>query len=349
MTALFEREAGGPLFSPADLQPSDPRLQVCGVFNPGAVALGDKVYLMLRVAENARCEPGQISVPVMVDGTLTLRTFDLSDPEVDASDSRYVIHRGALLLSSLSHFRLAISEDGVAFELQPGVFMAPMEHYESYGIEDARLTAIDGWIYINYTAVGPQGFCTALARTRDFEHVERLGIMFAPENKDVCLIPERIEGRYHCLHRPLNTLFGRHSIWYAHSDDLLAWGGHRCVLEGRDNAYENGRVGGGAPCLKTERGWLQIFHAADASHRYQLFAALFDLTQPWRLIARSDAPIFTPEESYETDGFFGQVVFCNGAVARGDELLLYYGAADEHTCVACGSLSGILASMTPQS
>ena len=98
------------------------------------------------------------------------------------------------------------------------------------------------------------------------------------------------------------------------------------------------RVGAGAAPIKTDNGWLSVYHGADLQHRYCLGAFLMDLNDPAKVLARTDEPIMVPTENYELSGFFGYVVFTNGHVVNGDELTIYYGAADEFVCGATFSI-----------
>jgi predicted GH43/DUF377 family glycosyl hydrolase len=105
-------------------------------------------------------------------------------------------------------------------------------------------------------------------------------------------------------------------------------------------------VGAGAAPIKTEKGWLEIYHGANSEHRYCLGAFLLDLNDPSIVLARTAEPIMVPTADYELTGFFGQVVFTNGHVVNGDELTIYYGAADEFVCAAKFSIDEILTSLT---
>lgn len=349
---IFKRCESNPLIKPGDLTPSHEGLRVCGVFNPACCMVGNRTVLLVRVAEMALADPDEIVVPVLGprqedSGRLQFLRFSKDTPGLDTSDSRYVRVGRKMWLSGLSHIRLAWSEDGRNFELEDRPFVFPETAEESFGVEDARIVRIEDRWWITYTAVSPHGVCTNLASTTDFLTVHRHGILFPPENKDVCIFPEKIGGRYHVLHRPSNPLFGRHTIWYANSPDLKTWGGHLPIIAPRENGFENERVGGGAPCVKTPDGWLQIYHGANHQHRYSLFAALFDLNDPSKLIARSEHPILEPVTSYERTGFFGEVVFTNGLVLMGDTLRLYYGAADESVCLAEAPVSKVLKTLKP--
>jgi predicted GH43/DUF377 family glycosyl hydrolase len=104
----------------------------------------------------------------------------------------------------------------------------------------------------------------------------------------------------------------------------------------REGFWDNGRIGGGAVPIKTDKGWLELYHAADKNHRYCMGAVLLDLNDPTKVIARTDKPILEPEASYEVDGFFGNVVFSCGALVEGDVVKIYYGVAD--TSMACAEL-----------
>jgi predicted GH43/DUF377 family glycosyl hydrolase len=98
------------------------------------------------------------------------------------------------------------------------------------------------------------------------------------------------------------------------------------------------KIGGGAPMIKTDRGWLQIYHGVDKSQRYCLGALLIDASDPSRVIARTRLPILEPTEAYEVDGYFNNVVFCCGAIIRDQVVHLYYGAADKSMALATFSL-----------
>ena len=105
-------------------------------------------------------------------------------------------------------------------------------------------------------------------------------------------------------------------------------------------------MGAGGPPIKTDEGWLEIYHGADSDHRYCLGALLLDLQDPSKVLARSVDPIMEPTAPYEQTGFFGNVVFTNGHHRDGDRLTIYYGASDEVICGARFSISEILNSLT---
>jgi predicted GH43/DUF377 family glycosyl hydrolase len=183
------------------------------------------------------------------------------------------------------------------------------------------------------------GISTSLAQTDDFEQVEKLGLIFAPDNRDVCFFPEKINGYYWALHRPAPLHFGKPEMWLAKSPDLLHWGDHSRLAGCSDKDWDQRKIGGGAPLLKTDKGWLQIYHGVDKDQRYCLGALLIDLNDPTKVIARMLNPLIEPRENYEVEGFFGNVVFCCGAIIKDGVVNIYYGAADEVMALATISLS----------
>lgn len=331
------RSPRNPLITPASIKPSRPDFKVEGTFNAAVIDHGDETLMLLRVAESARSDDaGEVRVPVMVargEGCeLTLKSFRRDDPAWDFSDPRTVVSRAdrsTLFLTSLSHIRLARSRNGLDFVVDDQPFIAASNRYELFGCEDPRVTLIDGRYYINYSSVSDLGITTSLAVTDDFTRVDKLGLMFSPDNRDVCLFPQKIKGCYWALHRPAPAHFGRPGIWIARSPDLLHWGDHRSVLDASASGWDQRKVGGGAPMLHTDRGWLQIYHGVDKDQRYCLGALLLQHDDPTQVVARLHTPLMEPVAPYEREGFFGQVVFTCGATLRGQTLHIYYGAADE--------------------
>jgi len=343
---MIEKYAGNPVIKPGDVKPSREGYVVKGAFNPGAVAFGDEILLLLRVAEGCKQEEGSVRTPIyrFEEGHSypDIMTFDLSHHDVVLKDTRGVAYRGVDYLSTLSHIRIARSTDGLNFTVDESPFVYPVEEREKYGIEDARVTCIDGKYYVNFTVISEDSWSTALGVTEDFKTIERKGIIFHPENKDVAIFPERVGGKYIALHRPNNSGFGKASIWYAESPDLLHWGNHRCIARPRPMTWESMKIGGGAPPVKTDRGWLIIYHGKGDDSLYSLFAMLLDLDEPWKVVSRPETPLLTPTEPYETRGFFGNVVFSNGVVEKDGKLYIYYGAADDTSCVAITDVESIL-------
>lgn len=334
--------------------PSRPELEVVGVFNPAVTRHKGEVLLLLRVAEAARgTQAREVAAPVHDPdtGRLEIKRWLRDAPGVDASDPRTVTVEGRTWLTSISHLRIARSRDGVAFDVDPAPALSPATPYESFGIEDPRITLLDGTYWINYSAVSPHGIATALASTTDFTTFQRHGIIFPPNNRDVTIFPDRIAGRYVALHRPMPEGIGQPAMWLASSSDLISWGEHRFVASARPGTWEDAKIGGGAVPIRVATadhdGWLAIYHGVTGSPlTYSLGALLLDARDPARVIARSRDPILSPEATYEREGFFGGVVFTCGLVSDGDVVRIYYGAADGVTAVADLSLGEIIAGLS---
>jgi len=342
------RSPYNPIIRPQDVKPSREDFEVIGVLNAGVTRLGDDIVLLLRVAERPVNEDSgtvRTSVYDVVDDRLAIIDFSKSDPETDFSDPRLIARSGQTYLTSISHLRLARSTDGINFGIEDIPAILPANRYETFGIEDPRITLIGGTYYITYVAVSPLGVTTCLISTEDFVSFERLGVMFCPENKDVVLFPGQVAGRFYALHRPVSPLFNRHEMWVADSPDLHCWGNHRCLMAPRANCWDEIKIGAGAVPFETPHGWLEIYHGADRDNRYSLGAVLLDSREPWKVIARTEKPILQPQAAYECEGFFGNVVFTCGLLCEGDKLRIYYGAADTAICYAELSLNDTIKSL----
>lgn len=341
---MLIRHPANPLISPANVPASMPDREVVGTFNAGACNFGDEIFLLLRVAERPKNEDKNLILcPHYVDGNLVIDEIRRDDPAWITSDPRLVVNRamGLLRLTSISHLRLARSHDGFNFTVDSAPWLSSGNPYEAYGVEDARITQIDDTYYVNYTAVSEFGVATSLVSTDDFVNIERHGMIFPPANRDVTIFPQRIKGQYVCYHRPMPDFGGLH-MWIATSPDLKAWGNHQPILTTGTRSWMDGRIGGGAPPILTDAGWLSIFHAADKQNRYCLGAFISAKDDPARLIKLFEEPIFTPDAPYEAHGFFGHVVFTCGLVQREHQLYVYYGAADEHIALATVDIQELL-------
>jgi beta-1,4-mannooligosaccharide/beta-1,4-mannosyl-N-acetylglucosamine phosphorylase len=277
------------------------------VLNPGAAEFGDDVVLLLRVEDRAGCS--SIYVARSANGI-----------------TEWQIEPEPLLRYGQEEWR-----------------------YEIWGCEDARVTYVaeQKQYYITYTAYSPMGAAVALARTRDFKQAERIGLIFSPNNKDAVLFPKKFDGRWAVLHRP--DAGGIEHIWFAFSPDLEHWGRPSCVLtEMGGPAWDGVKVGAGPPPILTDAGWLLIFHGVKqygSQLVYRAGTALLDEKKPYKVIARSPSWVFQAEAPYEISGLIPNVVFPTGLLLRGDELWMYYGAADSSACLAIAKLDDILAGM----
>ena len=344
MADIANRYKQNPLLSPKDLKPSNENMIIECLLNPGVFEFNGKTGLLVRVAERTVQKEGYLSVPIYNDfGKVEIIDFELNDPKLDASDARVISYDGTDYLTTISHLRLLFSDDGIDFkesDKYPSVF--GKGEYESYGIEDCRVSKIDDVFYLTYTMVSPNGVGVGLRTTKDWLNIEKKGMIFSPHNKDCAIFEEKINDKYYALHRPSSPQLGGNYIWLADSPDSIHWGNHKCIAKTRAGKFDSKRLGAGAAPIKTEKGWLEIYHGATEGHRYCLGAILLDLKDPSIVIARSEEPIMEPMAVYEQTGFFGNVVFTNGHIVDGDTIKMYYGASDEHVCLASFSINQIL-------
>ncbi len=281
-------------------------------------------------------------------------------PGMDLSDPRSIRYRSATrggpggeefseYLTQMSHLRVARSKDGVHFTVDAKPTIAPLDRFEEYGCEDPRATFLDGEWHISYVSVSRLGMTTSRLTTKDFRTFERHGVMFLPDHKDVVLFPEKVNGRYVALTRPMSQSFGRVlGIWIAYSDDLTGWGGHRPLALPRWGMWDEAITGAGTTPFRVAEGWLELYHGVDRNSRYTMGALLLDANDPSRVLARSPRPIIVPHESYERSGFLHDVVYsCGHILLDEDRIRMYYGAADAYLAAADFSIREIVDHLQP--
>jgi predicted GH43/DUF377 family glycosyl hydrolase len=257
-------------------------------------------------------------------------------------------------LSGVSHLTVARSPTGFdQWDVSPEPLLAATAGVETelWGFEDPRLVWLDelACFAITCTAYGPAGAAVYLATTTDFRTVERHGIVKRAEDKNAALLPERVDGEWILFHRPINAFGGsRGEIFLSRSPDLHGWSTGEQVMQPRRGAWwDSLRIGIGPPLVKTDRGWLLIYHGAKqtvAGDIYRLGLALLDLEEPTRILARSADAVFGPAAPYERQGDVPNVVFPCGLVhdRASDEIHVYYGAADSSVCLATARLHDLL-------
>lgn len=346
MKDIAKRFVQNPLLKPADLKPSISGLEIACLLNPGVFEFENKIWLLVRVAERPVQDATNISFPVLTgSGDIKIISISKEDPDLIANDARVINYKGVDYLTTLSHLRLLCSDDGIHFFEPEGYAPILGEGVlQSFGVEDCRVTFLEDKYHLTFTSVSENGVGVGLKTTSDWKHFESFGMMLPPHNKDCAIFSEKINGLYYALHRPSSVDIGGNYIWIAESPDGIHWGNHQCIIKTRRNEWDSARVGAGAAPIKTEKGWLEIYHGANEHHQYCLGAFLMDLDNPSKVIARTPGPIMVPAADYEVSGFFGNVVFTNGHVSRAgeDRLVVYYGAADEFVCGARFSIKEIL-------
>ncbi|HEX2950075.1 MAG TPA: hypothetical protein VHV83_11025, partial [Armatimonadota bacterium] len=274
--------------------------------------------------------------PILTGSNLEFEVNAVLNPGVAYADNEVILLLRIENREGISHIRVARSHNGVDSWriadhplLEPDL---PENPFEEWGCEDPRVTQLGPheWI-IAYTSYSRYGPSVSLATTNDFETVQRLGVVLSPTNKDATVFPRQFNREWIMLHRPVTG--GQEHIWYASSPhDLDHWSQPGVLLAERGGPWWDGlRIGVGAPPLLTDQGWLLIYHGAKemgARPVYRLGVALLDNDDPRKVIARSSEWIFAPDALYETSGLVPNVVYTCGALLLGDEVLMYYGAAD---------------------
>ncbi|GBE30377.1 MAG TPA: glycosidase [Bacteroidetes bacterium] len=301
---MLKRHPLNPILTRESIPASCPELtDVSAVFNPGAILAGDTVHLLLRVQNRGR--------------------------------ETILLH--------------AHSKDGVGFIVDPDpIYFEGIEGIPEtiFHIYDPRITRLNGRFYIVVAMDMESGCRLGLAVTDDFKSYEFLGIISHDDNRNGVLFPEMVNGKYLRADRPNRPLqtgnpTSGDEIWLSSSIDLKDWIPVGPVLRGR-NHYWDELVGAGPPPVKTEAGWLLLYHGIaphfSSSNIYQVGAALLDLDDPSRLIARTRFNILEPRELYEMVGQVPNVVFPGGMVvwdmdedgfAKSDSRVsIHYGAAD---------------------
>jgi predicted GH43/DUF377 family glycosyl hydrolase len=347
MPDIAKRFPQNPLLSPKHLKASSEGLHIACLLNPGVFRFDGKIWLLVRVAERPEQSKVHVSFPILTaTGETQIMEIALDDADLIATDARVVRYKGVDYLTTLSHLRLLCSDDGISFYEPDGYKkLFGSGPLQTFGIEDCRVTFLEDKYYLTFTAVSDSGVGVGMRTTTDWKTYRSHGMILPPHNKDVAIFEEKINGKYYALHRPSSVDIGGNYIWIAESPDGEHWGNHQCLAKTREGLWDSGRVGAGAAPIKTEKGWLEIYHGATKNHRYCLGALLLDLNDPTIVLARTVDPIMEPSETYEVSGFFGHVVFTNGHVVDGDTITMYYGAADEHVCGAHFSIKEIFAAL----
>jgi predicted GH43/DUF377 family glycosyl hydrolase len=346
---MGKRFEENPIITKDDIKPSRPDWDIECVMNPGAFSFQGKKWLVLRVAERPHQKKGSVSLPIYtIDGETKVIEFDENDPNWDTSDPRKFKNGSGTFLSTISHLRLMCSDDGIHFEEPTDVpsIIKSNGSYETFGIEDCRVTWLENRYHLTYTQVSENGVGVGHMITDDWVNFEKQDMLFLPHNKDCALFEEKINGKYYALNRPSGSGgLGGNYIWISSSQDLKNWGDHKCIVKTRQGMWDSSRIGAGTSPIKTKEGWLEIYHGVDDDSRYCLGALLLDLYDPSIVLARSEVPLIEPTAIYEKEGFFGNVIFTNGHIVEGDKISMYYGASDEVICGATFSVKSILESL----
>jgi predicted GH43/DUF377 family glycosyl hydrolase len=296
-----------------------------------------------------RCLVNPILLP---DPASDWECYNVFNPSVIHHNGLFHMHYRAQGLDWISRIGYAVSADGLHWNRLRHPVLEPQDDFDSRGVEDARIVELDGVFYMTYTAYGREsdgrseasvrngGILPMIACSHNLVAWERLGsIVSGEDNKDHVFFPRKINGRYVAFHR-------RHpDVWFAYSDDLITWHEEDMapIFGPRpDNDWDSLKVGANGPPIKTEQGWLMLYHGVDEYHVYRLGVCLLDLENPSQIINRPTKPIFWPEELWELRGDVPNIVFsCANPVIDGT-VYVYYGGGDHVIGLATCSLDELL-------
>lgn len=288
--------------------------------------------------------------PILTKDDVPYPVATVHNAAVVKFDSKYMMVFRSHKLNGRSILGLAESSDGYNFSVHDKPFMIPategiFKEYEEYGVEDPRIIYLDGEFLITYSAYSRHGVRIGLAKTKDFKTIERISLITEADYRNVVIFPEKFNGLYARLDRPHSEI-SPWAIWISYSPDLIYWGESKLIMNPVQYHWDEMKIGPGAPPIKTNRGWLNIYHGVfptmDGSV-YRLGVALHDLDDPSKIVAVGDDWILQPEEIYEITGYVHNVVFTCGAVPENDgSVKIYWGGADKVMCVGTARLDELV-------
>ncbi|HET55101.1 MAG TPA: glycosidase [Ignavibacteria bacterium] len=289
------------------------------------------------------------SNPVLTKENVLFKVNSIFNPGAVKYKGKYLLVCRVEMPNGRSSFVLAESNDGYAFKVHEKPFLTPEDHkdcfdYVEWGIEDLRVTSLNGKYYLTYTGYSKYMPLVILAETTDFKEVKIHGPITEPSNKDCSLFPGKINGYYWKVDRP--SAENRRDIWISRSPDLIHWGGYKVLMQPEEGSWEQDKIGASSNPIKTDKGWLMLYHGVRGfgiSSLYKLGVVLLDLNEPWKVIGKSLEPILSPETEYERVGDVNNVVFSNGWIVEDDgSVKIYYSGADTNICVAETSINYLI-------
>ena len=275
-------------------------------------------------------------------------------PDTLAETELRLYRPGSKFTGNVSFIGIAESENGSDFVGGKVPFIEPSESYDAFGCEDPRVTKLDEYFYITYTAIDAPlwkkdktpNIRIALARTKDFVNVEKMGIV-GPivKSKAACVWPERVNGRIGFAYTE-NADSGNSSVKIKYFDSVEQiltesnWEDGETIIKTEPWLHRGPELG--AVPIKTVEGWLMIFSSESMTDTWSISAALFELNNPQKMIGRTKGFILEPATDYERNGLVPNVTFPSGAVLVKDEIWVYYGAADTVVGLATGKTADLL-------
>jgi predicted GH43/DUF377 family glycosyl hydrolase len=264
--------------------------------------------------------------------------------------SQYIMLPRLHLRSGRSIIGIATSKDGFHFNVHDELFITPASEgifaeYEEFGVEDPRICNMNGEYLITYSAYSRHGVRIALAKTRDFLHLDRIALISQADMRNVVIFPQMFDGQYIRLDRPHSEI-SPWTIWISYSPDLIHWGHSKVLMRPMQYHWDEMKIGPGATPIRTGRGWLHIYHGVYhtmSGSVYRLGAVLHDLNDPSRILGIADDWILQPEDPWEVSGYVPNVVFTCGAVPEDDGTVkIYWGGADQVMCAGTARIDDLV-------
>ena len=264
-------------------------------------------------------------------------SYNVFNPGVIYQDGLFHMFYRAQGLDWISRIGYAVSRDGVNWNRLRQPVFTPFDRLDARGVEDPRVTYLEGRYYMCYTAYGDYqgagepthnggGITPMIAVSDNLISWERLGaITYGEDNKDHLLFPRKIEDRYVALHRRWPD------VWLAYSENLVDWpeDDMQPVFGPRaDPGWDSLSVGANGVPIETEHGWMVFYHGYDRRHIYKFGVCILDLEDPGQVLHRPAESIFEPLELWELRGDIPNVVFSNANVLVDGTAYVYYGGGD---------------------
>ena len=281
--------------------------------------------------------------PILTPDDMPFRCYTVMNSGATIFESKVLLLLRVEYCDRSQHFHTAVSEDGVRFNVNPQEIIYPLSVTEEYmgpaNRFDMRITKPEGedrYIVFHAAWMDGMGCGIGTASTTDFIHFTPIAHLSEPSNRNAVLFPEKIDGWYVRLDRP-QDISDTGGMWVSYSKDLEFWGRSMPILLPK-MAWYTTKCGAGCIPIKTEKGWLLIYHATAttcSTLNYYLGAMLVDLKTPYKIVAAPKEFILAAEKDYECVGQTPNVVFTSGAVEMPDGTLnIYYGGADTRMCLA---------------
>jgi predicted GH43/DUF377 family glycosyl hydrolase len=300
---------------------------------------------MKRVFSKKQIVRRHLGNPVITPDMLPFNCRGVFNSSVVKHDGRYVMVLRCEGYNFFNFFALAESANGIdGWKIGEIIPLPEDAEYTKYARVqyDPRITKVGDTYYITYCAHSNEARMAMLS-SKDMRKFKFEGFITGPGFRNTVLFPEKINGLFTALERP-NALG---EIWVTQSPDLKFWGSQRLLMSQHQCSFGWGKIGPCGTPIRTDKGWLIIFHAVsvvcDYEYIYNAGVALADLAEPWKLIRVGDECILTPEMPYENMGHTPNCVFASSHVVEDDgSVKIYYGASDRYQCVAFTTIADLL-------